>query len=163
MMNLLAPASRLVHSMVLAFSMAGMLGLAACGSAAVGSATLNWSPPTENEDGSVLDDLAGYRVYWRQYGSAERHMIEIREPSVTSFEIENLPEGNWRAGVTAFTEDARESDVATVAFTIRRGQISVDESTLGRFMSRTEFHAGQPDGSALIRTVGTPDERLISD
>jgi len=27
----------------------------------LGSVTLNWTPPTENEDGSPLMDLAGYR------------------------------------------------------------------------------------------------------
>ena len=30
------------------------------------SGTLSWTPPTENEDGTPLMDLAGYRVYWGQ-------------------------------------------------------------------------------------------------
>ncbi len=29
-----------------------------------GSATLSWTPPTLNTDGSALTDLAGYNVYW---------------------------------------------------------------------------------------------------
>ena len=31
---------------------------------AVGSATLSWTPPTQNMDGTPLTNLAGYRVYW---------------------------------------------------------------------------------------------------
>lgn len=31
---------------------------------ATGSATLSWTPPTTNTDGSVLSNLAGYQVYW---------------------------------------------------------------------------------------------------
>src|SRR5262249_43353816 len=31
---------------------------------ATGSATLTWTPPTQNTDGSALNNLAGYKVYW---------------------------------------------------------------------------------------------------
>ena len=31
---------------------------------ATGSATLSWTPPTTNTDGSSLTNLAGYKVYW---------------------------------------------------------------------------------------------------
>jgi hypothetical protein len=31
---------------------------------AAGSATVSWTPPTENEGGGTLTDLAGYRVYY---------------------------------------------------------------------------------------------------
>ena len=31
---------------------------------ALGSISLSWSAPTENEDGSALVDLAGFRIYW---------------------------------------------------------------------------------------------------
>ncbi len=30
----------------------------------LGSATLNWQPQTQNEDGTALVDLAGYHIYW---------------------------------------------------------------------------------------------------
>ena len=59
------------------------LGMVGCGSAAVvqgptstpagspgpppagsGSATLDWTPVTQNTDGTVLTDLAGYKVYY---------------------------------------------------------------------------------------------------
>src|SRR5690606_39089874 len=29
-----------------------------------GSVTLSWTPPSENEDGSALTNLAGYRIYY---------------------------------------------------------------------------------------------------
>lgn len=48
-----------------------LYGLAACGespSAGGAAVTLHWEPPTLSEDGSDLNDLEGFRVY---YGTVE--------------------------------------------------------------------------------------------
>ncbi len=41
-----------------------------------GTATLSWTPPTQNTDGSPLTDLAGYRVYW---GTSSGNYPELRD------------------------------------------------------------------------------------
>ena len=41
---------------------------------ATGSVTLAWEPPTTNEDGSPLIDLAGFRVY---YGTSSGDYIDV--------------------------------------------------------------------------------------
>lgn len=75
-----------------------------------GSVTLNWHPPTENVDGTPLQDLAGYKIY---YGTAERqydHSLEIDNPGVTSAVIGNLSLGTWYFAATATTAAGLESD-----------------------------------------------------
>lgn len=39
-----------------------------------GSATLSWTPPTKNTDGSRLTDLAGYKIY---YGTSEKYFQRV--------------------------------------------------------------------------------------
>ena len=74
-----------------------------------GSVTLSWYPPTENEDGSLLSDLAGYRIY---YGKKKKHldrMIEIDNPGLTRYVVDNLSPTHWHFAMTAFTRDGIES------------------------------------------------------
>ena len=55
-----------------------------------GVVTLNWTPPTENTDGSSLVDLSGYTIY---YGLAPDNMnnsISITNSGLTSYVVENL-------------------------------------------------------------------------
>lgn len=132
-------AAGLLRLPLVALCAVGALALPACSTGETGSVTLRWTPPTENVDGSKLDDLAGYRVYWRQADGPIDEAVVIEDPLLTEFEIEDLPDGEWHAGVTAFTAEALESDLATVNFTMRQGEAVVDESTLGRIVTREEF------------------------
>ena len=76
---------------------------------ALGSATLFWTAPTLNEDGSTLTDLAGFKLY---YGTATDSMNTIEtidNSSVTTFLVENLHAGTWYFKVTAFDGTGNES------------------------------------------------------
>src|SRR5690606_30608197 len=42
-----------------------------------GSATLTWTPPTRQADGSALRDLAGYKVYWGQESGKYSESVKI--------------------------------------------------------------------------------------
>jgi len=66
-----------------------------------GSVTLSWTPPTENEDGSLLVDLAGYRIYWSRDGGSYGPPVTIDNPSVTRYVAENLTPGNYEFVATA--------------------------------------------------------------
>jgi hypothetical protein len=70
---------------------------------ALGAALLNWTPPTQNSDGSTLADLAGYRIY---YGTAPGNLsqsIDINNPGIASFTVENLAPATWYFAVSAYT------------------------------------------------------------
>jgi hypothetical protein len=79
-----------------------------------GSATLRWTPPTEREDGSVLDNLAGYRVNYGQDQASLDTVIVLENPGLTSYVVDNLDAGTWYFAVTAFDEEGRESDFSNV-------------------------------------------------
>jgi hypothetical protein len=77
--------------------------------APTGSVTLNWVPPTENEDGSQLVDLAGYRIYWSRDGGAYGPPTTISNPSVTRYVVENLTPGTYEFVATSFNSANVES------------------------------------------------------
>ena len=96
--------------MVLGLSLAGCSGddgnsadTSKSGSEAL-SATLNWTAPTMNTDGSPLTDLGGYVVL---YGTASRiysGSLKIGDPGITSASVEGLPSGLWYFSVKSGTE-----------------------------------------------------------
>lgn len=74
-----------------------------------GSVSVRWTPPTRNSNGSALNNLAGYRVYWRsQPGNFNNSMI-ISKPGVTRVVIDDLGPGNYDFAVTAFNSYGGES------------------------------------------------------
>jgi len=81
-----------------------------------GNVTVSWDPPTENADGTSLNDLAGYRVYQgnmeqlvivqelNETGSGERRLAQV--PNVTS--------ANSCFAVTAYDTSANESSLGDI-------------------------------------------------
>jgi hypothetical protein len=87
----------------------------AANAATTGSATLSWVAPTQNTDGSSLSDLAGYRIVYGTSSSALNQTIQITNPSVTSYVIEDLASGTWYFAVKAYTSGGVESSQSNVA------------------------------------------------
>jgi len=79
-----------------------------------GSARLGWTPPTTNTDGSEIDDLAGYRIYYGNSASNLSRVVNITNPGITSFLIENLAAGTWYFSVRAYTAEGTESSNSAV-------------------------------------------------
>lgn len=79
-------------------------------------ANLSWTPPTQNEDGSPLVDLAGYRVYWRA-GSATGFPNAVTVPaSESAYRLTGLPNvGTCDFVVTAINASGAESIFSNVA------------------------------------------------
>lgn len=77
--------------------------------AALGAVTLSWAPPTENEDGSHLNDLAGYWVYWGNNPGTYTEWMRIDNPGLTTIVIEDLVPGTWEFAMTSFNADGVES------------------------------------------------------
>lgn len=80
-----------------------------CISAAfAGSTTLSWYPPTVNEDGTPLTDLAGYKIY---YGTVSRsYSKSIDVGNNTTKTVSGLSEGaTYYFAVTAYNTSHKES------------------------------------------------------
>jgi hypothetical protein len=80
---------------------------------ATGSAELSWTAPTERTDGQPIGELAGYRVLYGTAPGQYDQSVEINNPSVTQFLIEQLAPGEWYFAVTAITADELESEPST--------------------------------------------------
>jgi hypothetical protein len=80
------------------------------GAAPTKSVTLNWTAPTQNVDGSALNDLAGYTIYYgktsRSYGTS----IKVPGASANSVVIEGLTTGTWYFAIKSYTTTGLESD-----------------------------------------------------
>jgi hypothetical protein len=82
---------------------------------AVGSATLSWTPPTQNADGSALTDLAGYRIYYGRNRDNLTRVIELSNPGLTRYVIENLTQARWFFTMTSVNSSGVESSRSATA------------------------------------------------
>jgi hypothetical protein len=80
---------------------------------ATGRATVSWTPPTTNTDGTALTNLAGYRVTYGNSVSALNTTATISNPSVSTTQIDNLAPGTWYFAVKAYTSTGTESSVTS--------------------------------------------------
>lgn len=80
-----------------------------------GTATISWIPPTENTDGTVLTDLAGYRIHYGKAASNLNRVVVIDTPGLTSYMIEGLTPATWYFAVTSVTADGAESSLSNLA------------------------------------------------
>jgi hypothetical protein len=82
---------------------------------ATGSATLSWTPPTANTDGSPLTNLAGYKVYWGTSQGNYPNSVTLNDAGLTSYVVGNLVPGTYFFVATAFNSVGTESALSGVA------------------------------------------------
>ena len=80
----------------------------------LGTATLSWSAPVENTDGSAITDLSGYRIYYGTNASSLGSMIQVSNPGVTTYVVNNLTSGTWYFAVSAYNASGAESEPSTI-------------------------------------------------
>jgi len=74
-----------------------------------GSATVSWIPPTQNSDGTVLTNLAGYRIY---YGTTPGNLSKtavVANAGLTRYVISGLATQTWYFSMTAYNAAGFES------------------------------------------------------
>lgn len=85
-----------------------------------GSATLSWTPPTSNTDGSTLSNLAGYRIYYGTSPSSLTRTVQLSNASLTRYVVNDLSAATWYFAVRAYTSGGAESaNSNTASKTIR--------------------------------------------
>jgi hypothetical protein len=83
-------------------------------SGTTGSASLSWTPPTRNTDGSTLSNLAGYRVSYGTSASSLSKVVTVANPGVSSYVVDGLTSGTWYFTVKAYTSSGTESSASSV-------------------------------------------------
>jgi Putative Ig domain len=83
--------------------------------ASIGSATISWTPPTQNTDGSALTNLAGYRIQYGPSATMLTQSVQVANPGLTTYVLENLAPGTYYVAVRAYTTSGAESVNSNVA------------------------------------------------
>lgn len=83
--------------------------------AALGSATLSWTPPTQNSDNSPLNDLAAYKIYYGTEPDSYTNQIRIDNPGISSYVVENLVPDTYYFVATAVNSADVESGFSNMA------------------------------------------------
>jgi len=77
------------------------------GGTTLGTATLVWSAPTTNTDGTPLTDLAGYKVHYGTTHGSYSNTVTVG--NVTSYSINNLASGTYYFSLTSYDTRGMES------------------------------------------------------
>jgi hypothetical protein len=82
--------------------------------AAGGSATVSWTPPTTNTDGSALTNLAAYRIEYGQDQSTLDQTVYVDNPGATNYTVGNLSAGTWYFAVVAMNQAGMFSERSNI-------------------------------------------------
>ncbi len=80
-----------------------------------GSVTLSWTPPTQNEDGSSLNDLMAYKIYYGLSQGNYPNQIRVDTAGISSYVVDNLSPNTYYFVATAINSAEVESGFSNVA------------------------------------------------
>ena len=101
-------------------------GTASSGTASSGTATstdpptasgagvaINWTPPTENTNGTPLTNLAGYNIHYGTASGNYTQTISISNPGIATYVVQNLAPGTYYFVVAAVNSAGTESALSS--------------------------------------------------
>lgn len=77
----------------------------------VESTTLAWEAPVQNTNGTQLNDLAGYNLYYGTESGRYTQVRPVRDPSQTNLELPIEP-GTYFVAMTAYDASGNESELS---------------------------------------------------
>jgi hypothetical protein len=84
----------------------------------LGTATLTWSRPETRADGTPLNALAGYRIYYGTDANNLTRELDIRDGEQTQLLVEDLESGTWYFAITALSSEGIESEKSNIGIKI---------------------------------------------
>jgi Putative Ig domain len=87
---------------------------ASTGGSGTGAATLSWTPPTRNTDGTTLTNLAGYRISYGTSSSSLSSTVTVSNPGISNYVVDNLAKGTWYFSIKSYTSSGNESSASAV-------------------------------------------------
>jgi hypothetical protein len=78
--------------------------------------TLSWAAPTQNDDGSVLTDLAGFRIRYGETSGEYSTVISLTNPGLASYYIEGLVPSTYYFVISAYNSEGTESNYSNEVF-----------------------------------------------
>ena len=84
------------------------------GPSSTGSASLSWTAPISNTDGSPVTNLAGYEIDYGTSSGALPQTGTISDPAATAYTVQGLASDTCYFAVSAFTSGGGASAVSSV-------------------------------------------------
>jgi hypothetical protein len=80
------------------------------------SLMLSWVAPSTRADGSYLPltELEGYRIYYGTSPSNMNMLVDLNDDTMTEYNVDSLPSGNYYFAVSAYDSDGIESSLSNV-------------------------------------------------
>ncbi len=78
-------------------------------------ATVSWTAPTQNTDGSPLTDLGGFRLLWGKSATVLDQTVYVQDQAAKTWVNPTLTAGTWYFGVMAFNTGGIEGALSNVA------------------------------------------------
>lgn len=83
------------------------------------SVSVAWTPPTQNDDGSTLTDLSGYKIHYGTSSKDYTQTVDVKNAGMTRYQLDSMPSGKIYIAMTAVNTAGAESDFSSeVAVTL---------------------------------------------
>ena len=79
-----------------------------------GTATLTWTAPTENTNGTAVTDLAGYHLHYGTSASNLSASVQIPSAAVRSYTFKDLAPAKYYFAIAAYTKTGLQSALSRV-------------------------------------------------
>lgn len=78
-----------------------------------GDVTLDWTPPTENTNGSALTNLSGYHIHYGTASGDYTQTVAVSNPGIATYVVDNLTPGTYYFSVGAVNSQGIESPLSS--------------------------------------------------
>jgi Fibronectin type III domain len=75
--------------------------------------TINWTPPTENTNGSALTNLSGYNIHYGTASGDYTQTISVSNAGIATYVVDDLNPGTYYFAVGAVNSQGTESPVSS--------------------------------------------------
>ena len=75
--------------------------------------TLNWTPPTENTNGSPLTNLTGYNIHYGTASGDYTQTISVSNAGIATYVVDDLTPGTYYFTVGAVNSQGTESPLSS--------------------------------------------------
>jgi hypothetical protein len=72
--------------------------------------SLAWTPPTQNDDGSTLTDLSGYKIHYGTESGNYSQTVDVQNPGLSRFDLSSLPQGKLFIAMTSVNASGAQSE-----------------------------------------------------
>ena len=74
--------------------------------------TLGWVAPTQNNNGTPITDLAGYKIHYGTASQDYTQVVSITNPSLSRYVLDSLPSGTYYFAISSYNSQGLESPLS---------------------------------------------------